>query len=309
MNMESNRLQKGKKPAGRTANTLSEIKKNKAAYLFLLPKLVFFVIFMLIPVVWSILLSFQKYGVFESHWVGFDNYIHTFRNEIFRAAMWNTLRYTLVIVPCFVFIALVIAALIQPLGKFSQGFFRGVFYLPTVTSMVIIAMVWRWIYNYRFGLFNYILSWFGGAPVNWLGKSNTALPSLMLMAILIPPGSGIIIYSAAMNNINPSLYDAADIDGASGFQKWRRITIPLLRPTTLYLVILSTISSFQIFTQIVMMTSGGPGYATETIVHVIYNTAFRDFNYGTASAQSVILFVIIMIIAIFQYRYFQSDGE
>lgn len=247
--------------------------------------------------------------VFETKWVGLENYVQVFESEIFRVALWNTFLYTLVTVPAFLITALIIATLIYPLGKLSQTFFRSAFYLPTVTSMVIIAMVWRWMYNFRFGLFNYIMSWFGMEPVDWLGQSATALPSLMIMSILIPPGAGIIIYLAAMNNISPTLYEAAKIDGANGLQRWWRITIPLLKPTTLYLVILSTIGSFQVFTQIIMMTGGGPGNATETIVHVIYKTAFRDFNFGVASAQSVVLFFIIMAFAIFQYRTLRTENK
>ncbi|WP_202079259.1 carbohydrate ABC transporter permease [Caldalkalibacillus salinus] len=287
---------------------LQEIKKNKAAYLFLMPKLLFFTVFMLIPILWSFVLSFQEFGVFETTWVGFKNYVDVFESPLFRTSLWNTFLYTVVTVPAFVITALIIATMIHPLGKLSQSFFRSAFYLPTVTSMVIIAMVWRWMYNYRFGLFNYVLGWFGIESIDWLNQTATALPALMIMSILIPPGAGIIIYLAAMNNISPTLYEAAKIDGASPFQRWWRITVPLIKPTTLYLVILSTIGSFQVFTQIIMMTGGGPGNATETIVHVIYKTAFRDFNFGLASAQSVILFFIIMIFAIFQYRWFRTEN-
>lgn len=296
-----------KKIASKIVEIFEEIKKSRVAYLFLMPKLIFFAIFLFIPIIWSLMLSFQQYGVFSSEWVGFKNYIYAFKSEIFRVALWNTLRYTVVTVPAFTIIALVVAGLIQQFKKKSRNFFAGVFYLPTVTSMVIIAMVWRWMYNYKFGIFNYILGFLGIAPINWLGQSSTALPALMLMTILIPPGSGIIIYSAAINNINPSLYEAAEIDGANNFQKWLKITIPLLKPTTLYLIILYTIGSFKIFTQIMMMTGGGPGYATETIVHIIYKTAFRDFNFGLASAQAVLLFFVIMTFAIFQYRGLKLD--
>lgn len=291
----------------KTKSTWKDMKKNRVAYYFLAPKLVFFTIFMVIPILWSFILSFQKYGVFNVEWVGIENYIDTFQNKVFLVSLWNTFLYTIVTVPAFVITALLIATLVHPLGKWSQSFFRASFYLPQVTSMVIIAMVWRWMFNYRYGLFNYIMNFFGVENVDWLGQSATAMPSLMLMSILIPPGSGIIIYLAAMNEINPTLYEAAKIDGANSFQRWWRITVPLLKPTTLYLVILSTITSFQVFTQIIMMTSGGPGNATETIVHVIYKTAFRDFNFGGASAQSVVLFAIILVFAIFQARVLRTD--
>jgi multiple sugar transport system permease protein len=286
---------------------MSDIWKNRVAYLFLLPKLTIFTLFIAIPVVWALLLAFQEHGVFESEWVGFSNFVAVYQSEAFRVALLNTLKYTVFTVPANVFIALFLATLIFPLGKVSQSFFRAAFYLPTVTSMVIIAMVWRWMYNSRFGLFNYFLSWFDIPPIDWLGQSATALWALIIMSVLIPPGVGIIMYLASMGSISESLYEAAKIDGANAFQRWLRITLPMLKPTTLYLVMLSTIGSFQVFTQIILMTGGGPGYATETLVHVIYKTAFRDMEFGVASAQAMVLFVIILILSVIQYRILRTD--
>ncbi|WP_238177853.1 carbohydrate ABC transporter permease [Paenibacillus contaminans] len=283
--------------------------KYASAYWFLLPKLLLFALFTVIPVIWSLVLSFQKFEIFDAHWVGLDNYIEAFRSEMFRVSLWNTFVYTIVTVPVSVLSALVIASLVFPLRPVSRTFFRAAFYIPTVTSMVVIAMVWRWMFNYRFGLFNGLLEWVGLQPIDWLGQTSMALWSLILMNILIPPGAGIIIYLAAMGSLNPNLVEAARIDGASSFQIWRRITVPLLKPTTFYLMILTLIGSFQVFTQIVMMTGGGPGNATETVVHVIYKTAFRDFDYGLASAQSVILFGVIMMFSIIQYRISGDDDR
>ncbi|MDY0410203.1 carbohydrate ABC transporter permease [Virgibacillus soli] len=285
------------------SGTLYLMKKNYAAYLFLLPKLVLFTLFIAIPVVWAFLLSFQEYKVIGSNiWAGFDNYVKVFHSEGFRKALMNTTIYTVVTVPFNVISALIIATLIHSLGKMAQNFFRAAFYLPTVASMVIIAMVWRWMYNYEYGLFNYVIGLFGMEPINWLGQSNSALWAIILMQMLIPFGVGIILYLASMSSISESLYEAATIDGANAFQKWMKITIPMLKPSTLYLVLLSTIGSFQVFTQIILMTGGGPGYATETLVHLIYKTGFRDFEFGLAAAQSVVLFFIIFIISIFQFR-------
>lgn len=280
---------------------------NRASYLFLMPKLSVFILFIAIPVVWSFFIAFQQYGVFGSEWVGLDNFKKVFRSDAFYTALWNTFKYTLVTVPAHVVIALILATMINPLGKFGQSFFRAAFYLPTVTSMVIIAMVWRWMYNYRYGLFNYILGWFGFEPVDWLGQSDTALWAIIIMSIVIPPGVGVILYLAAMSNIPDTLYEAAKIDGAGPFQRWWRITLPMLKPTTLYLVMLSTIGSFQVFTQIIMMTKGGPGNATETLVHIIYKTAFRDYEFGVAAAQAMVLFVIILIFSVIQYRVLRTD--
>lgn len=289
-------------------SVFNEMKKNYSAYLFLLPKLILFSLFIAFPVVWAFVLSFQEYYVLAgSKFVGLENYIKVFESEAFWVAIKNTLLFTVVTVPFSVISALVIASMIFGLGKLSQSFFRSAFYLPTVTSMVIIAMVWRWMYNYDFGLFNYILGWFGVEQINWLGQSATALWALIIMSCLIPFGAGIIMYLASMGSISQSLYEAARIDGANSFKQWFHITIPLLKPTTLYLVLLSTIGSFQVFTQIIMMTGGGPGNATETLVHLIYKTGFRDFEYGLAAAQSVVLFLIILFFSVIQFRVLRHD--
>ncbi|MGB8954696.1 MAG: sugar ABC transporter permease [Tumebacillaceae bacterium] len=288
---------------------LREMWKERAAYLFLLPKMVLFTAFILIPVIWAFLISFQEYGIFDSEWVGLKNFQATFESEAFKDALLNTLKYTVVTVPFNIFLSLGLATLIHPLGKWSQGFFRGAFYLPTVTSMVIIAMVWRWVYNYRFGLFNYALDFLGIPAQDWLNQSDTALWALIIMSILIPPGVGIIMYLAAMGSIPETLYESAKIDGANSFQRWWRITVPLLKPTTLYLTMLSLIGSFQVFTQIILMTGGGPGHATETLVSLIYKTAFRDMEFGLASAQAIVLFVITLIFGVMQYLLLYRKSE
>jgi multiple sugar transport system permease protein len=293
----------------RVQQLLREMWKERAAYLFLLPKMVLFTAFILIPVIWAFLISFQEYGIFDSEWVGLKNFQATFESEAFKDALLNTLKYTVVTVPFNIFLALGLATLIHPLGKWSQGFFRGAFYLPTVTSMVIIAMVWRWVYNYRFGLFNYALDFLGIPAQDWLNQSDTALWALIIMSILIPPGVGIIMYLAAMGSIPETLYESAKIDGANSFQRWWRITVPLLKPTTLYLTMLSLIGSFQVFTQIILMTGGGPGHATETLVSLIYKTAFRDMEFGLASAQALILFVITLIFGVMQYLLLYRKSE
>lgn len=290
-------------------NTLiKQIQKHKWDYLFITPKLVLFSIFIATPVIWAFFLSFQEYGVFQSKWVGLSNFINVFQSDLFWIALWNTFRYTLIVVPCQVLIALILASLINPLNRKAQTFFRAAYYLPTVTSVVVVSMVWRWMYNSK-GLLNYFLSLFGVDAINWLGSSQWALPSIILMSILTPPGVGVILYLAAMGSIPESLYEAAKIDGAGPIKTWWQITLPLLKPTTLYLVVLRTIGSFQVFTQVLLLTDGGPGYATTTLVHLIYNSAFRDFEFGYASAQAIILFAIVLIFAFIQFKFLNTDVE
>ncbi|MCK9525901.1 MAG: sugar ABC transporter permease [Limnochordia bacterium] len=285
------------------------IWKARSGYLFILPKYVFFTMFVLIPIVWSIFVSFQEYRVFGTEWVGLRNFQDVLYDDLFWTAVGNTLRYAVVVMPSSVLIALTLASLINPLKRGAQTFFRASFYLPTVASSVVIAMVWRWIFQTRFGLANYFLSLFGVDSVNWLHSSAWALKSVIIMAVLTPPGMGIILYLAAMASIPESLYEAATIDGANRFMQWWKITLPLLKPTTLYLMIVSTIGSFQVFDQVMLMTQGGPGYATTTIVHRIYNVAFRDFQFGYAGAMSMFLFVAIITLAIIQSKVLSSDVE
>jgi len=296
-------------PARGLRQLMRSLYKNRWAYFFIMPKFLLFLVFIGIPVVWAFIISFQKFRAFDTVWVGLENFRQVLSTGLYRKAFWNTVKYTLVTVPTHILIALILASLIHPLSKRAQTFFRAAFYLPTVTSMVIIAMVWRWMFNSRFGLLNYLLGLFGLGPIDWLNSSNWAMWAIIIMSILTPPGVGVILYLAAMASIPESLYEAAAIDGAGPFQRWVKITLPLLKPTTLYLVILSTVGSFQVFTQVLMLTGGGPGHATTTLVTLIYETAFRDGNFGLASAQAIILFGIILVISLLQYKLLHSETE
>lgn len=287
---------------------IKNLLKYKWEYFFILPKFVLFLIFIVIPVFWAFFLSFQEFGIFDTKWVGLANFKEVFTDDLFWIALWNTFRYTVVVVPCQILIALILASLIHPFSRKIQIFFRGAYYLPTVISVVVISMVWRWMYTSK-GLINYFLSVLNLGPINWLGSSNWALPAIILISILTPPGVGIILYLAAMDSIPESLYEAARIDGAGSIVSWFRITLPLIKPTTLYLVVIGTIGSFQVFAQVLLLTDGGPGYATTTLVHLIYNSAFRDFNFSLASAQAIILGCIVLIFAFIQFKFLSTDVE
>lgn len=286
-----------------------DIAKHKWDYLFVLPKFAVFVAFIGIPVTWALFISFQEFGVFNTEWVGLGNFRVALEDDLFFTALKNTAWYAFTVMPAHVLIALVLASLIFPLSRKVQTFFRAAFYLPTVTSAVVIAMVWKYIYQPDVGLLNAFLR-LGGIPGrNWLGQSSTAMWSVIMMSILTPPGVGIIMYLAAMGSIPNDIYEAATVDGASGFQKWLHITVPLLKPTTLYLVVLGTIGSFQVFSQIMIMTKGGPGHATKVLVYLIYETAFRDMEFGLAGAYSLVLFAIIMVLAFIQFKYLNVSIE
>ncbi|MDI3548650.1 MAG: multiple sugar transport system permease protein [Halanaerobiales bacterium] len=292
----------------KNGSLLKDIYKHKLDYFFILPKFILFIIFIALPVVWAFFIAFQEYGIFETIWVGLTNFRDVLTGDLFWIALWNTFRYTLVVVPSQVIIALILASLINPLNRKAQIFFRGAYYLPTVTSVVVISMIWRWMYNSK-GLINYLLSLLNIDAVNWLGSSTWALPAIILMSILTPPGVGVILYLASMGSIPESLYEAARIDGAGPITSWFKITLPLVKPTTLYLAILGTIGSFQVFAQVLLLTDGGPGYATTTLVHLIYNSAFRDFEFGFASAQAIVLFGIVLFFSFIQVKFLSSDVE
>ena len=284
------------------------------SYAFVLPSMLTFSIFVLIPVVWSLIISFQAYNIRRGGvWLApiYKNYVDAFTTQsgVFVTAINNTLLYTVITVTCNIFIALMLASLIQPLGRRLQTFFRAAYYLPAVTSAVIIGMQWRWIYNAQWGFANYLLSLVGAEPVRWLSDPDIALRSIIVSTILTVPATGVVLFSAAMGSVPTEYYEAAELDGASALHKWWNITLPLIKSTTLYLVVLYTIASFEVFEKIYIMVPSGVANSTQTIVAQIYQNGFTQFNYGVASAQAVVLFLMIATVAAFQFRFLRSDVE
>ena len=288
---------------------MRRLYKDRWGYAFIAPSFALFAVFFLIPVVWGGYLSLLDYQVFNREWVGLQNYREILHDSIFWLSLRNTALYTLGIVPLWLGKALIISALIFPLAKPIQTFFKGAFYLPHVTSSVIISMVWLWIFNPPFGLLNYIMELLGFAPHAWLGDVRTALLSIILMQVVMGGGSSIVLITAAMGSIPYHLYEAAYLDGATKTQAFFKVTIPLLRPTILYLLVTGTISSFQVFTNVYLMTQGGPQFSTMTLVYLIYDTAFKQLKFGLASAQAVVLFIIVFALAIVQFRFLGQEVE
>lgn len=281
-----------------------------SAYLFILVPVLLFLIFTLYPVASAFIISFQKYNVMHSEWIGLDNYKAMFHDDVFWKSVKNTVIFTVGTVPVNIAITFALAFLIFQMKNSWQTFFKASLYLPTVASGVTISLVWLAIFDpTSAGLMNKFLGWFGLEPVIWLGQSNKALFSLMLMTYLGSHGSGIILYLAAMGGIPKSLYEAADIDHASGWTKFSKITWPLLKPTTLYLLVTGVIMSFQVFISVYLMTQGGPNFATTTIAYLIYETAFVFYDFGLASAQSFVLAAMIILVSIVQFKYFSTDIE
>ena len=284
------------------------------SYVFILPSMLTFILFVLAPVIWALIISFQDFNLRRGGvWMEpiYQNYIAAFQqfNGLFVNAIQNTLTYALFTVTSNILLGLIIASLIQPLSHRARTFFRAAYYLPAVTSALIVGMTWSYIYNAQWGFANYLLGFFGVAPIRWLSDPNLALTSITVSAILTMPATAIVLYSAAIGSIPNEFYEAAEIDGATPVRRWWHITVPLLRPTTLYLLVIYTIASFEVFERVYIMAPSGVGNSTQTMVTQIYQNAFQQFELGIASAQAFVLFVMIVIVAIFQFRLLTSDVE
>ena len=280
------------------------------AYVFILLPLCTFTVFTIYPVVSSIVTSFQDYKPLGSEWVGFGNYVSTFKNNLFYKALMNTAVYTVITVPIAILMSFIISIMILPFRKKIQSVFKGAFYLPAIASGVALSFVWKWIYDpLPSGLLNSLFRFFGFSNQNWLGNSKTAMASLIIMAVFAGLGQNIIIYIAALLGIDPTYYEAADIDGATFLQKVRFVVWPLVKPTTVFLAITSVINGFQSFQTAYLMTGGGPDNATTMAGLLIFNRAFKYFEYGEACAQALLLAVIIAIFAVFQFKLTANDVE
>lgn len=279
-------------------------------YAFIAVPLLVFLIFTAYPIISAFIISFQKYKPLGSEWVGLQNYKALLHDKLFAKSLLNTVIYTIGSVPVNIFISFILALLIFPLKRWMQTTFKAIYYLPAVASGVTTSLVWLWIFQpLPGGLLNKLVSVFGVEPQNWLGSSKTAMLSLLLMTWLGGQGKNIIIYISALLGIPDSLFEVADMDGATFFQKVRYIVLPLLKPTILFLSVTGVIGSFQVFQNAYLMTGGGPDNATNTIGLLIFQNAFTYFNFGGASAQALVLTAIIVIIASLQFKYFGEGVE
>ncbi len=283
--------------------------RHKWSYFFIAPSMLLFFLFIGYPVLRAVVLAFQHVTLRSSEWVGLKNFVDVFSSQLFRDAMLHTFIYAFFVVAAWILSSLAIAALLQPFNNKVQSLFRGAFYLPYVTSIIVISLVWIYIFQPDYGFLNWLLGLFGIPRVLWLQDPDLALWSLILSTILIVPGTGVVLYSASIGSIPRELYEAAEVEGANAVQKWWRITVPLLKPTTLYLMVIYTIAGFQVFERVYIMTGGGPINRTTTIVQLIYMTAFSDFNFGRASAQALVLFAIIAAFSFIQFRFLSTDVE
>ncbi|HQJ75395.1 MAG TPA: sugar ABC transporter permease [Bacteroidota bacterium] len=273
-------------------------------YFYLAPTIIGLLLFSAGAVIMSFLISFTKWDVINPpKFIGFQNYLIIFQSELFWKIFGNTFYYVILNVPPSIVIPLIIAVLLNQKLK-GINIFRSIYFLPVISSIVAIALVWSWLYNPEFGLINYVLKkFFNIDGPRWLEDENWAMPAMVIMNVWKSMGYNMVLFLASLQNIPDSLYEVSEIDGASGIKKFFNITLPLISPTTFFVFIITIISSFQVFEQTYILTKGGPANSTLTLSYYIYQNAFLYLRMGYSSALSYILFGIIFIITLLQFKY------
>jgi multiple sugar transport system permease protein len=278
-----------------------------AGYLFIAPAMVIFFVFTLLPVAIALYLSFTNYDVFtKMDWIGTANYQDVLEDEFFWRAFWNTTTYTAWTIPLSMAIGLGLALLLNQ-KLLGLGAYRTIYYIPVVTSMVAVAMIWIQLFDPFYGVLSNGLEAVGIKGIDWLGDPNLAMPSIIAVSVWKVIGWNMLIYLAGLQGIPAYLREAAAIDGANRWQTFWKITLPLLQPTTFFIFVTSLIGAFQVFDQVYVMTGGGPANATTTLVHQIYNAAFKALDMGYAAAMSFVLFGIILVVTLMSMRAIRGE--
>ena len=279
-------------------------RESISGYLFMAPALVFFLGFVVFPMFMCLFNSAFRYTLSEFTFVGLDNYVRLFQDVKFGKSLVNTLMIVLVSVPFTCLFSLWVASAIYQMRQLYTSFFRCVFYLPVVTGSVAVTVVWKWMFNPYYGLLNYVFTALGliSKNLNWPGSADTALGCIITILLTTSVGQPIVLYVAALSNVDHSLVEAAQVDGATSLQTFWRIKWPQVMPTTLYILIITTINSFQCFALIDLLTSGGPNDSTLTLMYYIYHNAVKLNNFGYGCALGIILAIIIAIFSALQFR-------
>jgi multiple sugar transport system permease protein len=276
-----------------------------------MPGMIHFAIFTLFAVSFAFYISFHEWNIIrpEKPFLAWENYQRLFRDPRFLRSVINTFTF-MVGIPLNLGVGLLIALLLNTKVR-GQALFRTMFYIPTVTPLVVSSIIWKWVYQGDYGLLNYYLLKLGiiEEKIFWLADPNLALPALIIMMIWGGTGGTMVIYLAGLQSIPQEMYDSAKVDGANALQRLLYITIPLLRPTTFFLLITSVIGTFNIFTEVYIMTNGGPLNRTTTIGYYLYINAFRELDMGYASAMAFVLFAMIFIFTLIQWKYTRGDVE
>lgn len=285
--------------------------KRRFVVLGLLPIMLYFSVFSVYPIFSAMYISLHDWGLMSTEhlFVGISNYTRAFGDDVFFITIKNTLYFSVLNVTLGTVLGLLTAVFLNSLPKWSVPWLRGILFAPVVTSMVAVSLMFELLYEPSRGLFNYLLKFIGLGPFKFLSSSSQVIPSIVLTTVWKNLGYNMVLFIAGLTTIPQPLYEAAEIDGANKWRQFFLITLPLLKPTTLFVVVTALISSFQAFTQIYNMSGGGPGTASRTMVLHIYETAFRYFEMGRATAMAFVLFAMILIITIVQLKCFRSDIE
>jgi multiple sugar transport system permease protein len=291
-------------------HTAGRARREWTAYLFLLPGMLVLSLFTMFGLAFTIYLSFHHWEIVspDKPYVGLQNYKDLVHDEKFRHTVINTFYFAGAVIPLQMLCGLGIALLLNT-GLRGRVFFRTLYYLPCVTPFVVSAIVWKWFYNGDFGLFNFYFLKTGliDAPISFLADKNLAMPSVIVMSVWGGIGFTMVVYLAGLQGIPDELYEAAKVDGAGPWSRLRHITIPMLRPTTLFLAVIGIIFAFQQFTQIFVMTHGGPVDKTTTMLFYVYQAAFVYYDMGYASTLAFALFLMLVVFTIFQLRFYRQQ--
>ncbi len=284
-------------------------RENISGYLFMVPSLIFFLGFVVIPMIICIYLSFTDASMNGNQWgtfVGMKNFVDLWKDEVFLDALWNTFLIVIVSVPTVCAFSLWVSAAIYKMKSVARSAFRIIFYLPVVTGSVAVTVVWKWMFDNYNGIFNYVLKGTGiiDKNINFLGDPKFALWCIILILFTTSVGQPIVLYVSALGNVDATLVEAAKVDGATDLQVFWKIKWPQIMPTTLYILVITTINSFQCFALIQLLTQGGSG--TNTVMYYIYRTAFKlteqAGHFGYANAMGVILAIFIGILSAIQFK-------
>jgi multiple sugar transport system permease protein len=283
--------------------------KDRWAYILLAPFTICWIAFYLVPMVRLVSTSFYRSGIKRSEFVGLQNFIDLASDDLFWTDLYNTIVIVIVLVPVVIAIALIVSLIANEMSPRWQAFIRLAFYIPVVASSVVLAVLWLNIYRPVGGILNNLIGLFGIPPVVWLGTIETALPSVIVVLVSFSLGVPIILFLAGLAAIPMELYEAAEIDGASRVAQARYISVPLLRPTLLFVAVTQTISASQVFALVQILTQGGPVNSTDTLVFRIYRDAFVHFDFGYASAITIVLLGLVSAAAFVQFRAFGQDVQ
>ncbi len=279
-----------------------QARRNFWGYLFILPNFLGFLVFMLVPILMSLYFSFTNYDVISTiEFVGLENYINLFQDEQFIVAILNTLWFTVLTVPVGVILSLLLAVLLNRQIR-GISIFRTLVFIPVITSMVAVSLVWSMLYEENGGLLNTLLGYLHLPSVAWLTSTEMAMISIAIMSIWKGLGYNMTIFLAGLQGVPRDLYEAATIDGANAFQKFRKITVPMIGPTTYFVTLMALIGSLQVFDQVNIMTGGGPVNATRTIAFHLYQYGFQFYKMGYACAAAYVLFILVFIVSLIQNR-------